>query len=423
MRHQRLKATKYKLIGKDLGNFLKTFIFAVIIGAGVGAYAALFGLLIYFLTDLRQANGWLLLLLPVAGLLIMASYLAFKVYEPKGTNRVLRSISENEKLPPIMIPLITLGTALTHLCGGSAGREGAALQIGGAMGYWFGRAIKQDRKTLKILTMCGMSAAFAALMGTPITAMVFALEVISIGIMQYSALVPCAISSVIGFEIAKLIGLQHESFTFITMPDFNWLTSLESVGFGVLCAAASIVFCVVLHKTEELFHKYLTNPYVGISFGGLIVVAFSVFLGTTDYNGVGSDIIASALSGDVVWYAFLAKIFLTAITLGAGYKGGEIIPTVFIGATFGCTVGPLLGLSPEVGAALGVCGLFCGVTNCPISSLILCFEFFGFQGIPYFMIVCAISYRLSGYFSLYQGQKIIYSKSNLTYINRGSLKK
>ena len=414
---------RMKKVGIDLLAFLRSLAMAVLLGIGVGVYSCAFAMLINFLAGVRMQNPWLLYLLPVGGLAIVGFYHLLKADDPKGTNRVLESISsEDETLPIKMTPLITVGTSITHLFGGSAGREGAALQIGGSIGATFARALKLGKTEVMIMTMCGMSAAFSAMFGTPLTATIFAMEVVSIGILHYSAIVPCAISALVAGLMGRLIGYVPEAYPHVSFPSFTILNGLSTLALGILCAALSVVFCIILHKTEHFLKKFLKNQYLRTVVGGALVIGITLLLGTRDYNGAGGPLIEQALNGNALWYSFLIKMILTAITLGACYKGGEIIPTIFVGATFGCVVAPLLGLPAATGAALGICGLFCGVTNCPLASIALCFELFGISGLPLFLIVAAVSFRLSGYYSLYTGQKIMYSKSHPLLINRKTWK-
>lgn len=407
----------WKLVGRDLWFFLRNLVLAVVVGIGVGAYAAGFALLISWITAFRSSHMWLIFFLPAGGLAIVALYRLCGVKNPKGTNRVLESISSREELPVLMAPLITAATAITHFFGGSAGREGAALQIGGSLGRAFGNLIKLDEKNITVMTLCGMSAAFSAMFGTPLTAAIFAMEVISIGIMHYSALVPCAIASLAASLMAKLIGVSGEAYS-VSFPDFGWVIALKAIVFGIACALVSSVFCILLHKVERWYHKYLPNQYLRALCGGVFVIFVTMLTGSSDYNGAGSNIIEEAVAGNAVPYAFLVKMIITALTLGAGFKGGEIVPTLFIGATFGCVFGPLIGIPAGTAAALGMCALFCGVTNCPVASILLAIELFGTDGLALYLIVVAVSYRLSGYYGLYSGQKIMYSKTAPTFVNR-----
>lgn len=410
---------RWKEIGLDLLSFVRNLFIANFIGLVIGGYCSLFGLLIIYVTKLRMEHEWLLYLLPFGGLAIVALYRWCGIKRSRGTNRILESISSGEIIPLRSTPLITVATAFTHLFGGSAGREGAALQIGGSIGNWLGVQLKFEQKDITIMTMCGMSAAFAALFGTPLAATVFSMEVISIGIMHYSAIVPCAVASIVGAKLAQFLGLVPEHFPVEQFAKLDWKMGLGIVIFSILSALASVIFCLILQKAEILYQKYLINPYVRIFVGGVLVIGITLLLGTRDYNGAGIQVIERMVEGEGIWaLGFLAKMVLTALTLGAGFKGGEIVPTIFVGAAFGCVIAPVLGISGSVGAAMGICALFCGVTNCPLTAIVLSFELFGYEGMPYYLLVAAISYRLSGYTSLYHGQKIMYSKSRPEYINR-----
>lgn len=384
-------------------------------GAVLGVVGGLFGRSITVVTAFRNSHPWMLYLLPFAGLLIVAMY-RMDPYKT-GTNRVLEGIQSSTYVPLRMAPLIVVSTVLTHAFGGSAGREGAALQLGGSIGGTFGKWMKFDEYDRKIMIMCGMSAGFSALFGTPLTATVFAMEVISVGIMQYAALVPCSVAAIVAKAAAELVGAHGEHFSIPSVTVLDWKSAALTILLALLCAAVSILFCMVLHQTEHLYKKWIPNEWVRIVSGALLIILMTKILGTTDYLGAGMDVIELAIEGKVVAAAFLIKIVFTAVTLGSGFRGGEIVPTLFVGATFGCLFGQLTGLSPSLAAACGMTSVFCGVTNCPISSLLLSFELFGFDCMPFFLLSVGISYLESGYYGLYHSQKILYSKTKLQYIN------
>ena len=388
---------------------------AGVCGVALGLVAGLFGRSITEVTAFRQSHGWMLYLLPVAGLVIVALY-RLDPYK-SDTNRVLEGIQSGTYVPLRMSPLIIISTVLTHAFGGSAGREGAALQLGGSLGGTIGKWLKLDEYDQKVMIMCGMSAAFSALFGTPLTATIFAMEVVSIGIMEYAALVPCAIASLIAREMADLVGARAEQFPVPASVALDIKSGALIVLLALLCAAVSILFCEVLHRTERLFKSRMKNPWIRVVVGALLVIVLAKVLGTTDYLGAGMNIVERAIHGETEPEAFLLKIIFTAITLSCGFKGGEIVPTLFVGATFGCLFGQVTGLSPSLTAACGMAAVFCGVTNSPISSLLLSFELFGFDCMPFFLIAVSISYLESGYFGLYHSQKIMYSKTKLQFIN------
>ncbi len=397
---------------------LRWVFFSLIVGLVVGSIATMFHFGISIATMVREKNSWLIYLLPIAGLVIVRCYRIVKDEKEFSTNSVLSAIHSNEKLPFKMAPLIFVSTIITHLFGGSAGREGAALQLGGSIGNGIGQLFHFEDDDKRIMIMCGMSAAFSALFGTPMAAAIFSMEVISVGIMQYSALVPCVIASLSAFTVAQAFGVGPELFLVKQIPNFTIFTASKVILLAVLCAVVSIAFCIMLHQAEALYKKLFTNPYLRIFVGGCLIIVLTLLVGDQTYNGSGMHVIEECVKGNVVWQAFLLKMIFTALTLGAGYKGGEIVPSLFIGASFGCLFGNVIGFSPSLCAAIGMTSLFCGVTNCPITSLLISFELFGYDGMPYYLLAVAFSYMLSGYYGLYSSQRIMYSKYRTKYINR-----
>lgn len=393
-------------------------LFASITGCCLGVVGAVFGKSIHFVTDLRMQYPWLVYGLPLGGLFIVWLYQWEKENEKSSTNLVLDAIHSEKEIPIKTAPLIFISTIITHLFGGSAGREGAALQLGGSIGNFLGKYFRIDDNDKRVVIMCGMSAAFSALFGTPIAASIFSMEVVSVGIMHYAALVPCVIASYVASAIAQKIGLAGGRFHVSGIPEFTLFNASKIVVLGLCCAAVSILFCVVLHRAEALFRKYLPNPYLRAVSAACLVILLTKVFSTTDYLGTGVQVIELAMKGKVIWYAFLLKILFTAVTLSGGFKGGEIVPAFFVGSTFGCLMGELLHFSPSLGAACGMAAVFCGVTNSPISSLLISLEMFGFQGAPFYFLAIAISYMQSGYYGLYSSQKIMYSKVETQFINR-----
>ena len=391
---------------------LQWCVYAVVVGVVCGTIAAAFGMVIDAATAARQKYDWLVWLMPVAGLAIVGMYHLSGITKPMGTNRVLLAVKEEEGVAIRMAPLIYLSSMLTHLTGGSSGREGAALQIGGSVANFIGRQFKLSHLDLRTITMCGMAAGFSGLFGTPLAAGIFAMEIAD-GTLHYAVLLPCMLSSIVARVTAEKFGIQAAAFTVTGYPELTLHSVLAVLVFGVMCALLSILFVEVLHCIDWTYAQYLKNPYLRIAVAGLIVAAGTTLLGTRDYNGAGTEVIVRALAGEARPEAFLLKILFTALTLEAGFKGGEIVPTFFIGATFGCTFAPLIGLDPSFAAALGMTALFCGVTNCPIASMLLSFELFGGQGLVLFALCCSMSYMLSGHFSLYTAQRLEQDKFHL----------
>lgn len=396
----------------------KMILFSIFIGIAVGYVSIAFYILLNAVTELRTSHPWYIYFLPFGGLVIVWLYRVLHNENDTGTNLVLSGIHSDAPIPLRMAPLIFISTLITHLFGGSAGREGAALQLGGSIGNYFGNLFHLEEKERHIMIMCGMSAAFSTLFGTPMAAAIFSMEVVSIGIMHYAALVPCVLAALIGHGIADYYGFTSNIFQIDSIPEFGLSSALIAVLLAILCALVSILFCITLHSSSYYFKRFFKNPYVRVAVGGCIIVILTLLVGSFDYNGTGVGVITKALDGTIAPEAFLLKIFFTAITLGCGYKGGEIVPTFFIGASFGCLFGNLIGFSPTLCTAIGMTSVFCGVTNCPITSLLISFEMFGYDGMPYYLLAIAFSYMFSGYFSLYSSQKIIYSKFHPTFINK-----
>ena len=406
---------------KSTLNYIKTLvkwsIVAIVVGIVCGLVGSAFHLSVDYVTHLREEYRWIILLLPLGGVAIVAIYKLCRFEVNMGTNRVIESVRSDKKVPTRMAPLIFASTVITHLFGGSAGREGAALQLGGSIGYRFGKIFRLGEKDMHLVVLLGMSAVFAALFGTPLTATVFVLEVISVGVIYYAGLVPCIISSVVAYNVSLFFGITPVRFLTVAMQPATASVMLKTVVLAILCALVSILFCTAIKKCEHYSEKLLHNNYVRALVGGGIIVLLTVVLRTTDYNGAGMDVITNAMNGQARPEAFILKIIFTAITIAAGFKGGEIVPTFFIGSTFGCVAGSLLGLNPGFGAAIGFVALFCGVVNCPLASIMLALEVFGADSILVFALACGVSFMMSGYYGLYGSQKIVYSKLEAKYIN------
>lgn len=401
---------QFRRIRTYLTVLLKWGVLAILIGAVSGLVGACFHHAVDWAGEQFHTYDRLLYLLPVAGLAIVALYHAAGVRKDRGTNLVLKALHSGEMVPPRVAPLIFVGTVLTHLCGGSSGREGAALQIGAGVAACFSRLFKLGEKDVRLCTMCGMTALFSAVFGTPVTAALFSMEVFTVGVMRYTALYPCLLSSLTAWQVSSLLGGKAVRFVLLDAPEANLLAMAKVAALAVLCALVSILFLSAMHGAKHLFRRCFKNHYLRVAVGGILVIAVTLLLGERTYNGAGMDVVTAAVAGQAVPWAFLVKILLTALTIESGFKGGEIVPTFFIGATFGCTVGPLLGLSPAFAAAIGLVAMFCAVVNCPMASLLLAVELFGGEGLLLFALGCGVSYLMSGYYTLYAEQRIVHSK-------------
>lgn len=396
---------------RALLNLIKWVLYSCGIGLLVGGAAVAFHYGVDWATAFRGSHPQMIWMLPLGGMGIIYLYRGCNMEKDLGTNLVLLAAREAEPMKLRTAPLIFLSTILTHLVGGSAGREGAALQLGGSMAAWVGRKIKLTARDSRVMVMCGMAAAFSALFGTPLTAAIFAMEVVSVGVMQYSALVPCLVSSLVGFQLSLTCGLHsHGGYTITGIPELTVASAIQAVLLGALCAVLSILFCTIMHNSHKLYAMLISDPLIRAAVGGGLVLTMTILVGNQDYNGAGDPVIRRMLAGEIIPAAFLLKMIFTGLTLGAGFRGGEIVPALFTGCAFGTWMGPMLGMSSSFAGALGMAAVFCGATNCPLSSMLIAFELFGGESLPLYALCCAVSYRLSGYYGLYSAQKILYSK-------------
>lgn len=405
--------------GREGLAFFKWVLYACATGLVVGAVGVAFHGGIEWAAHVRSLYPRIVLLLPVGGVVIVLLYRICHMERDQGTNLVLVAVREAVPLKLRTAPLIFLATIITHLVGGSAGREGAALQLGGALSAYMGRKIHLDAKDSRMMVMCGMAAAFSALFGTPLTAAVFAMEVVSVGVMYYAAMVPCLVASLTALQLAQACGLHVEDgYQVSQIAALSPQSMVRVAVLGVLCALVSILFCKVMHAAPHLYEKYIPGTLVRVAVGGLLVLMLTLVVGTQDYNGAGDAVIRRMLAGETIPEAFLLKILFTALTLGAGFRGGEIVPVLFTGCAFGSWVGPMLGLPHSFSGALGMAAVFCGATNCPLTSILLAYELFGGAGLPLYALCCGVAYMLSGYYGLYSEQKIVYSKFRTEWIDK-----
>ncbi len=395
---------------------LQWFFLAIPTGLICGLVGTLFHLSVERVTELRADQPWLLFLLPAAGLLITALYKATKC-EGVGTNNVIRAVQSGEPVSILLVPAIFLGTVLTHLCGGSAGREGAALQMGGSIGWNVGTLLHLKDHDRRTATISGMAAFFSALFGTPLTAALFAMMVEDVGLTFTSAFVPAFTSALIAYGCSLAFGIAPTHFA-ITAPELTVWTAFLVILLGFACAAVSRLFCGLLHFMEHKVPQLLPNPWLRVFVGGVAVIAFSYLFGVGRYNGAGMGVITAAVEqGEALPWDFLCKIFLTALTLSCGFKGGEVVPSFFVGATFGCVFGPLLGLPAGFAAAVGLVSIFCGATNALIPSILMGFELFSGAGLELIALGCGICYMLSGHHGLYSSQTFVTNKLRSEYMS------
>jgi len=399
--------------------FLKWGLLGVLMGGIGGVLGAVFHHALHFVTHVRSEYPWLIWLLPVGGVLTIVIYRVFKLWNNRGTNEIIDAILNGEPVKGMIAPVIFLATAITHLFGGSAGREGAALQLGGSTASMLGRLLKLNENERTVLTMAGMSAVFAGLFGTPLTATFFCMEFESVGTVFTPALLPCYLAAFMASRVSGYMGVHAETFLLEETVPFTFSTNWQMLVLSVLIGLLGIFMCYTFHEAEHFAAKRLPNSWLRIVLGGLAITVLTLLVGDHRYNGAGMDMALKAVGGEADWYDFLMKLLFTAVTLSAGFKGGEIVPTFCIGATFGCLVGSIIGLDPGFAAALGLVGLFCSATNSPFASIMLSIEMFGAANMQLFTFTCVIAFVISGNWGLYASQIIQFSKSRMVRKNTG----
>jgi len=398
-------------------DYIKSFLKWALLGGLMGILGGLLGAgfhhALHFVTHVRSEHTWLIFLLPVGGLLSVLVYRVLKMQGNRGTNEIIDAALEGKAVSPMVAPSIFLATAITHLFGGSAGREGAALQLGGSTASMLAKLFRLNKEDRTVLIMAGMSAVFAGLFGTPLTATLFCMEFESVGTVFSPALLPCFFAAFAASQVSVLLGVHAETFILTESFVITLSNCWQYLVLAVLVSLLGIAMCWVFHSAEHLAAHYLPNPMVRIAVGGVIVTLLTLLVGDHRFNGAGMDMALKAVGGEADWYSFLMKMLFTAVTLSAGFKGGEIVPTFCIGATFGCVLGGLLGLDPGFAAALGLIGLFCCATNSPFASIVLSIEMFGSTNLYLFALVCVICFVLSGNSGLYASQIIQFGKANI----------
>ena len=392
--------------------FTKWVLLSVFMGIIGGLLGTAFHYALHFVTHLRLEHTWLVLLLPLGGLASVGWYRLLKLRKNRGTNEIIDAVLGGEELKPQIAPGIFGAAMLTHLFGGSAGREGAALQLGGSAASLLSKLLKLERDDRRVLVMAGMSSVFAGLFRTPLTAALFCMEFESVGMIFSPALLPSYLSAYTASSIAGRLGVHAEGLLLTSFVGISPADTAACAVLAVMISLLGILMCNVFHAAEHLAAHHIKSPWVRIFSGGVLIAAMTYLVGDHRFNGAGMDMALAAIEGHGEWYYFLLKMLFTAVTLAAGFKGGEIVPTFCIGATFGMAVSGLLGLEAELAAALGLIGLFCCATNSPLASIVMSAEMFGGSNIHLFALVCVICFVLSGHSSLYSSQIIRYHKAS-----------
>ena len=383
---------------------LKLCALGVLIGTLGGLIGVCFAHSLSFVTRLREAEPWLVLLLPIGSAATVLLYQVFGMHNYGGTNEIILCLTNKKPIRTIAAPLIFISSTITHLFGGSAGREGAALQLGGAgaAALWRLLRLKENDRTIVILS--GMSAVFAGLFGTPFTAVFFVLEFkLSFKIIG-RAILPCFISSIVAAKLSSALAVAAETVHLSSIDTFAFPTIAKIIVLSLGLSILGRLMCLAFHKASHLMTRLISNAFLRTALSAAIIIALTAIVGDMRYNGSGMSMAIMAIEGKADWFDFILKIVFTAVTLAAGLKGGEIVPTFCVGATFGCVFGGMLGLDSGFAAALGLVGLFCCATNSPVSAVFLGIEMFGFSALPYFIIVCIFLWILSANNGLFENR-------------------
>ncbi|MFF2015632.1 voltage-gated chloride channel family protein [Paenibacillus sp. NPDC058177] len=401
---------------------VKWIILGSCIGILTGTASALFLKSLDYVTTLRMEHSWLLFLLPLGGALVSYLYYRYGKDSIKGNNLIIENIQGGEAPIPLrMAPLVLFGTLVTHLFGGSAGREGTAVQMGGSLADSFGRWIRISPLDRKILLMCGISGGFGSIFGTPLAGTLFGLEVIALGLISHQALLPCFAASFVGDLVAtKLWKVHHIHYAVSEFPALDFLVVLKVLMASVIFGLVGMLFSQLTHFLKVHFTMLIKNPMVKSALGGFIIITLVYLVGTREYLGLGLPLIADSFQGEVSPFAFLWKLIFTSLTLGTGFQGGEVTPLFAIGATLGHTLAGLLHMYGPFLASLGFIAVFCGATNTPIACFLMGIELFGSGGAIYMFMACVVSYLFSGHTGIYTSQLIGISKSHLISIPQGT---
>lgn len=378
------------------------------VGVACGVASAVFLLLLERATELRQAHETIVYTLPLAGLAIGWVYERWGKPIKGGNNLVIDTIHEETAQIPIrMAPMVLVGTVLTHVFGGSAGREGTAVQMGASLADAIAHRLRVAKATRRQLLAAGVAGGFGSVFGTPIAGAVFGMEVVTIGRMSYDAFLPALIASVVGDYVTRAIGVVHTPYPRIAHVELTPLVLGKLCVIGVAMALATIAFVELTHRLKHLLEARVTRLPLRMFIGGAAVVLMWKAIGTSDYLGLGVPTIVRAFTDhDLVWYAFAAKLVFTAVTLSAGFLGGEVTPLFFVGATLGSVLARLLGLPIELGAGLGLAAVFGAAANTPVALSIMTVELLGAEAFPHVMIVTAVAFILSGHRGIYPAQRL-----------------
>ncbi len=399
---------------------VKWFVLSAVAGAFIGSASALLLVSLSWATNYREGHLWIIALLPLAGFLIGAMYHYWAGSASRGNNFLIEEIRSPQDIIPFkMAPMVYIGTVLTHLFGGSAGREGTGVQMGGAIADQFSKFLHLSRRDHQVMVLIGISAGFASVFGTPLAGAVFGLEVIIIGRMRYESILPAFLSAIFAHLTCHSWGIAHTHYPSLSVPSL----SVESILWVALCGIAFGVVAMCFSRCITLWgavaKRWVAYPPLRPVLGGVVIALIVWLLGTTKYIGLGIPTIVTSFAEQQQWYDFLLKLLLTTFTIGVGFKGGEVTPLFFVGATLGSALSAIVPLPMSFLAGLGFVAVFAGATNTPIACTLMGIELFGAEGGLYLGLACVIAYLFSGHTGIYTSQVIGSPKHNAFFRMKG----